>query len=165
MSLFTCLCTEALDNPIYDGSTSTDANLDASSQEANHASDEKEFDNPLYSETGPPCYQNTASKPAVESEYEGLYSDCTMNGEALYENTQNSVVRGTLTNANGNTRHVTASGAAYGNNNIIIVPPTLDSTDEDTGTYSALGPAEVNHQPGLLNHTVSEDEYSCLQHK
>ena len=76
-----------------------------------HASDEKDFQNPLYSETGPPCYQNMAGKlPEGAGEYEGLYSDCTMNGEALYENTQNSVVRGALTSANGNTVHVTASG-------------------------------------------------------
>ena len=52
----------------------------------------------------------------------------------------------------------------YGNNNNTIVQPTLESVDEDTATHSALGPAEFN-QPGLLNHTVSEDEYSCLQHK
>ena len=39
-----------------------------------------------------------------------------MNGEALYENTKNSVVRGALTSTNGNTVHVTASGACmYGN--------------------------------------------------
>ena len=88
-------------------------------------------------------------------EYEGLYSDCAMNCETLCENTQNNVVRGTLTNANGNT---TASGYMYN------VPPTLDSIDEDTATYSALRPAEFN-QTGLLNNTVSEDEYSCLQHK
>ena len=75
----------------------------------------------------------------AESEYEGLYSDCAMNGEALSENTQNNVVRGTLTNANGNTLHITASGHMYGNN---IVPPTLDGIDEDTATYSALGPAD-----------------------
>ena len=50
-----------------------------------------------------------------------------MNGEALYENTQNNVIRGNLTNTNGNTLHVTASGAMYGN-----APPTLDSVDEDT---------------------------------
>ena len=157
---------EPFDNPIYDGSTSPGvANLDVSSQEASDVN-EKEFDNPLYSETGPlSCHQSSvAGQPAAESEYEGLYSDCAMNGEALYENTQNSVVRGTLTNANGNTVHVTASGHMYGNNNNIIVPPTLDGIDEDTATYSALGPAEFN-QPGLLNHTVSEDEYSCLQHK
>ena len=160
------MLTEPFDNPIYEGSTSPGvANLDASSQEMNHASDidERLFDNPIYSETGPPsCYQSSAaSQPATESEYEGLYSDCAMNGEALYENTQNSVVQGTLANANGNT--VTALGHMYGNNNT-IVPPTLDGTGEDTATYSALGPAEFN-QPGLLNHTVSEDEYSCLQHK
>ena len=159
------MLTEPFDNPIYDGSTSPGvANLDMSSQEASDVN-EKEFDNPLYSETGPlSCHQSSAAdQPATESEYEGLYSDCAMNGEALYENTQNSVVRGTLTNANGNTLHVTASGHMYGNNNNIIVPPTLDGIDEDTATYSALGPAEFN-QPGLLNHTVSEDEYSCLQH-
>ena len=156
------MLTEPFDNPIYNGSTSPGvANLDASSSDVN----EKEFDNPLYSETGPPsCYQGSvASQPEAESEYEGLYSDCAMNGEALYENTQNSVVRGTLTNVNGNTLHVTTSGHMYGNNNT-IVPPMLDSIGEDTATYSALGPAEFN-QPGLLNHTVSEDEYSCLQHK
>ena len=156
------MLTEPFDNPIYDGSTSPGAaNLDASLQEALPSDiNEKEFDNPLYSETGPlSCHQSSAAdQPATESEYEGLYSDCAMNGEALYENTQNSIVRGTLTNANGNT---TASGYMYGNNN---VPPTLDSIDEDTATYSALGPAEFN-QTGLLNNTVSEDEYSCLQHK
>ena len=155
---------EPFDNPIYDGSTSPGvANLDASSQEASDVN-EKEFDNPLYSETGPlSCHQSSApGQPATESEYEGLYSDCAMNGEALYENTKSSVVRGTLTNADGNTLHVTASGHMHGNNNNnIIVPPTLDGIDEDNAT---LGPAELN-QPGLLNHTVSEDEYSCLQHK
>ena len=157
------MLTEPFDNPIYDGSTSPGAaNLDASLQEASDIN-EKEFDNPLYSETGPPsCYQSSvASQPVAESEYEGLYSDCATNDETLYENTKNNVVRGTLINANGNTLHVTASGHMYGNNN---VPPTLDGIDEDTTTYSALGPAEFN-QPGLLNHTVSEDEYSCLQHK
>ena len=153
--------TGALDNPIYDGSTRVGAvNLDAS-QEVTHTSDERDFENPLYSETNPPCYQITTSKPMAESEYEGLYSDCTMNGEALYENTQNNIVRGNLTNTNGNTLHVTASGAMYGN-----TPPTLDSVDEDTCTYSVLGPTELN-QPSLMNQRqiVFEDEYSCLQHK
>ena len=89
--------TELFDNPIYNGSTSPGAaNLDASSQEMNHASDieERLFNNPLYSEIGPPsCYQSTAvSQSMAESEYEGLYSDCAMNGEALSENTQNNVV-------------------------------------------------------------------------
>ena len=140
------MLTEPFDNPIYDGSTSPGvANLDTSLQEASDIN-EKEFDNPLYSETGPPsCYQSSAAgQPAAESEYEGLYSDCAMNGEALYENTQNSVIRGTLTNANGNT---TASGYMYGNNN---VPPILDGIEENITTYSTLGPAEF--------------EYSCLQH-
>ena len=157
------MLTEPFDNPIYDGSTSPSAaNLDVSLQETSDIN-EKEFDNPLYSETGPPsCYQSSAAgQPAAESEYEGLYSDCAINGEILYENMQNNVVRGTLTNANGNTLHITASGHMYGNNN---VPPTLDSIDEDNATYSALGPVELN-QTGLLNNTVSEDEYSCLQHK
>ena len=83
-----------------------------------------------------------------------------MNGEALYENTQNSVVQGILTNTNGNNLHVTASGAVYGNMQL-----TLDSVDEDTSTYSVLGPTELN-QPGQLpNQTDFEDEYSCLQYK
>ena len=138
----------ALDNPIYDGSTSVGVtNLDAS-QEVTHTSDEKDFENPLYSEIYPPCYQNTASKPMAESEYEGLYSDCIMNGEALYENTQNNVVQGILTN--GNTLHVTGS---------------LDSVDEDTCTYSVLGPTELNEPRQFPNQTDFEDEYSCLQHK
>ena len=82
----------------------------------------------------------------AESEYEGLYSDCTMNSGALYENTWNNVVRGILTNTNGNTIHVTAS---------------------DTCTYSVLGPtcAEFNQPSQFSNQTVFEDEYSCLQHK
>ena len=155
----------ALDNPIYDGSTSVGAaNLDGSSgqEEEDHTTDERDFDNPLYSDTGPPCYQNTTSKPMTESEYEGIYSDCSTNGEALYENSQNNVVQGTLKSANSNTLHVTASGVTYGN----IMPPTLDGTDEDTCTYSTLGPTELNH-PAPLNQrqTVLEDEYSCLQHK
>ena len=131
----------AFDNPIYDGSTSIGAaNLDAS-PEVNNTSDERDFENPLYSETAPgPCYQNTAATKPAESEDEGLYSDFTMNGEVLYENTQNSVDQGTM----------------YGN-----MPPTLDS---DTSTYSALGPTDLN-QPRFQNQTVLEDEYSCLQHK
>ena len=155
----------ALDNPIYDGSTSVGAAnmpLDTSQDlEVIHTSDERDFENPLYSETDPPRYQNTASKPMAESEYEGLYSDCTMNGEALYENTQNSVVQGILTNTNGNTLHVTASGAMYSNN----MPPTLDSVDEDTCTYSVLGPTELNQPRQFPNQTGFEDDYSCLQHK
>ena len=92
-----------------------------------------------------------------------------MNGEALYENTQNSVtvVGGAITSTNGNTVHVTASGACmYGNNNM---QPILDSIDEDTCTYSTLRPMEFNHyQLTPLNQrqlwSVVEDEYSCLQH-
>ena len=164
------MLTGALDNPIYNGSSSVGAaNLNASSSQKinGHASDERDVQNPLYSETGPSCNQNTASKlPEAEGEYEGLYSDCTMNGEALYENTQNRVVRGALTSANGNTVHVTASGACvYGNNNM---QPTLDSIDEDTCTYSTLGPTELNlRQLTSLNQrqSVVEDEYSCLQHR
>ena len=109
------------------------------------------------------------SKSKTESEYEGLYSDYMMNGEALYENTQNSVtvVGGAITSTNGNTVHVTASGACmYGNSNM---QPTLDSIDEDTCTYSTLRPTELNHyQLTPLNQrqlwSVVEDEYSCLQH-
>ena len=96
--VFLCdiMLTGALDNPIYvyDGSSSVGAaNLNASSQKVNgHASDERDFQNPLYSETGPPCFQNMAGKlPEAEGEYEGLYSDRTMNVEAPHENTQNSV--------------------------------------------------------------------------
>ena len=114
--LYNVMLIEPFDNPIYDGSTSPGvANLDSSSQETSDVN-EKEFDNPLYSETGPlSCYQSLAAdQPATESECEGLYSDCAMNGEALYENTQfeNGVVQGTLTkfNADGSTLHVTASG-------------------------------------------------------
>ena len=63
----------AHDNPIYDGSTRVGAaNLDAS-QEVIHTSDERDFENPLYSETDPPCYQNTTCKSMAESEYKGLY--------------------------------------------------------------------------------------------
>ena len=65
MFLHMFTCTGALDNPIYDVSIASvgAANLDASSQEVNgHASDERDFKNPIYSETGPPCNQNTASK-------------------------------------------------------------------------------------------------------
>ena len=151
----------ALDNPIYDGSTSVGVtNLDAS-QEVNDTSDERNFENPLYSETDPPCYKNTTSKPVAESEYEGLYSDCTMNGEALYENTQSNVVRGILKKTNGNTLHVTASGDMYGN-----MPPTLDSVDEDTCTiYCVLGLSELNQPKQFLNQTGFEHEYSCLHHK
>ena len=156
-------CTGALDNPIYDVSTASvgAANLDASSQEVNdHASDERDFQNPLCSETGPPCNQNTASKlPEAEGEYEGLYSDCTMNGEALDENTQNGVVQGALTSTNGNMVHVTASGACmYGNN----MQRTLDSIDEETCTYSLLGPIELNHRHLTPLKSVVEDEHSCL---
>ena len=159
-------CIGALDNPIYDGSTASvgAANLDASSQEVNdHASNERDFQNPLYSETGPPCNQNTASKlPEAEGEYEGLYSDCMMNGEALYEDTQNRVVQGALTSTNGNMVHVTASGACmYGNN----MQRTLDSIDEETCTYSSLGPIELNDRQLTPLKSVVEDEYSCLQHK
>ena len=163
MFLHMLTCTGALDNPIYDGSTTSvgAANLDASSQEVNgHASDERGFQNPLYSETGPPCNQNTSSKlPEAEGEYEELYSDCTMNGEALDENTQNGVVQGALTSTNGNMVHVTASGACmYGNN----MQRTLDSIDEETCTYSLLGPIELNHRQLTPLKSVVEDEYSCL---
>ena len=155
-------CTGAVDNPIYHGSTASvgAANLDASSQEVNgHASDERDFQNPLCSETGPPCNQNTASKlPEAEGEYEGLYSDCMMNGEALYENTQNGVVQG-ASSTNGNMVHVTASGACtYGND----MQQTLDSIDEETCTYSLLGPIELNDRQLTPLKSVVEDEYSCL---
>ena len=120
----------------------------------NNTSDERDLENTLYSETSPgPCYQNTAATKPAESEYEGLYSDLTMNGEAFYENIQNSVDQGTLINDG---LHVTVSGTIYGN-----MPPTLDS---DTSTYSALGPTDLN-QPRFQNQTVFEDEYSHLQHK
>ena len=122
-----------------------------------HGGDEREFENPLYSDTGPPCYPNTTNQPVTEREYGELYSDCTMTGEALY--TQNNVVQGTLTSAYANTL---ASGVIYGNS----VPPTLEGIDEDTCTYSALGLTELNHPtPHDQSQTVLENEYSCLQHK
>ena len=52
------------------------------------------------------------------------------------------VVQGALSSTNGNMVHVTASGACmYGNN----MQPSLDNIDEDTCTYSTLGPIELNH--------------------
>lgn len=121
----------------------------ASSQDIDDKSSEKYFKNPIYSDV------SMGSKlPEAEDEYEGLYSDCAMNGEALYENTRNSVVVGTLTNTTGNT------GA--GNS----MQPTLDSAEEDTGIYSALGPSELNQvTPPNQGQTGLEGEYSRLQYK
>ena len=104
---------------IYRSSSVGAANLDASSQEVNNTNVERDFQNPLYSETGPLYYQHTESKSKTEGEYKGPYSDYTMNGEALYESTQNSVivVQRALSSTKGNAVHVTASGACmYGNN-------------------------------------------------
>ena len=134
--------------------------------------DERDFQNPLYSDLGP----NTTN-PSTQNTYEGLYSESTMARKTLYENTHNSVP-GTLTNgggqANGGMRVATTSEAVYdlppdvdntdGNKQanggmrggtaseaVYDVPPDVDNVDDDN-SYSSVGPTDSR-----LHGTI----YSC----
>ena len=154
-----------IDNPVYD------ENINIGPPTAtNNSHDERDFQNPLYSDIGPTSMNiNTTNKPTHSATFEQPdYTDSAVLSEALYEIPCKHIP----THVNMNNEMRQASVGMDSSEAVYDMPPDLDDmNDDDDNRYSVVGPTDSS-QPDLQHQgqhlTVSCDDsgdYSHLQHK
>ena len=154
-----------MDNPVYD------ENINIGPPTAiNNSHDERDFQNPLYSDIDPTSMNsNTTNKPTPSATFEQPgYTDSAVPSEAPYEIPCKHVP----THVKENYGRKQASVGMDSSEAVYDMPPALDDmNDDDDNCYSVVGPtdsSQPNFQREGQHLTVSRDDsgdYSHLQHK